>query len=162
MNVAFIFAAYYAVPVRKHGIALVSGVVVTLLAVALLGWGIAGQLRRHLLRGEPVGLPSLITLIAGVVAAFSLGYYRLELTSPAQMEGLKTKTDSLYFTIQLLTTVGLGDVSAQGQLARGLALVQMAFDVVFIAVGGSLLAGSIKDALRPREPPGEGTAHDEE
>ncbi len=49
--------------------------------------------------------------------------------------------------MQLLTTVGLGDVSAQGQVARTLVMVQMAFDLVFVAAAGSLLAGSIRERL---------------
>jgi hypothetical protein len=151
VGVAAVLLAYYAWPVRQEGIALTSGVLLTFVGVGLLGWATVSQVRRHLVRGEPVGLPTLATLLAAVVVVFAFGYYRLEVSSPGQMAGLETKTDSLYFAMQLLTTVGLGDVSAQGQVARTMALVQMAFDLVFVAAAGSLLAGSIRERIAGRQ-----------
>jgi voltage-gated potassium channel len=148
VSVIALFVAYYAWPVRQEGADLAIGILVTLIAIGFLGWAIAGQIRRHLVRGEPEGLPTLIILVAAVIVVFAFAYYRLEIHSPGQMADLHTKTDSLYFTMQLLTTVGLGDVSAQGQLARSLALVQMVFDVIFVAAAGSMLATTVKERLR--------------
>jgi len=154
VGVTAVLLVYYAWPVRQEGGDLVLGVLLTLVGVGLVGWAIAVQIRRHVVGGEPVGLPALVTLLGAVLAVFAYGYYRIEVSDPGQMSGLETKTDSLYFTMQLLTTVGLGDVSAQGQLARTLALVQMAFDLVFVAAAGSLLAGSVKERIRKRDDTG--------
>lgn len=63
------------------------------------------------------------------------------------MADLETRTDSLYFTLQVLTTVGLGDVHAVGQTARAMVTVQMAFDLVFVAAGGSLLASVVRSRM---------------
>lgn len=158
IGVAAVILVYYAWPVRQEGGDLVLGVLLTLVGVGLVGWAIAVQIRRHVVLGEPVGLPALVTLLGAVLVVFAYGYYRLEISDPGQMDGLETKTDSLYFTMQLLTTVGLGDVSAQGQVARTLALVQMTFDLVFIAAGGSLLAGSIKEQIGKRNDTGRESA----
>jgi len=158
IGVAAVLLVYYAWPVRQEGGDLVLGVLLTLVGVGLVGWAIAVQIRRHVVLGEPVGLPGLVTLLGAVLVVFAYGYYRLEISDPGQMDGLETKTDSLYFTMQLLTTVGLGDVSAQGQVARTLALVQMAFDLVFVAAGGSLLAGSIKERIGKRDDTGRESA----
>jgi voltage-gated potassium channel len=161
VGVAALLLAYYAWPVRQEGGALVTAVVATLVAVWLLGWAIAGQVRRHVVDGEEVGLPALITLLGLVIVVFAFGYYRLELSSPGEMAGLATKTDALYFTMQVLTTVGLGDVQAAGQVARVLVLVQMLFDLVFVAAAGTMLAGSVKEQLRaPRNDAGRGSSSD--
>ena len=158
VSVVAVIATYYAVPVEKEGGDLLTGVLFTLAGASVLGWAIAGQVRRHLVQGEDVGLPALVTLLSGVVAVFAMGYYSLALSRPGQMVGLETKTDSLYFTMQMLTTIGLGDVHAAGQVARVLALVQMVFDLVFVAAAGSLLAGSMRERMRKQGDAGAGPA----
>jgi hypothetical protein len=113
LTLVAVVVAYYAWPVNEEGAGLVAGVLVTLAAVALVAWAIAGQVRRHLVQGEHVGLPALLTLLVVVVVVF-----------------------------------------ASGQLARQLALVQMVFDVVFVAAAGSMLAGTVRERLRPPAEPG--------
>ena len=55
---------------------------------------------------------------------------------------LQTKTDALYFAVTTLTTVGFGDVHAQGQVARGLIIVQMVFNVVVLTRAAQTLIAS--------------------
>ena len=81
---------------------------------------------------------------------FALGYFLLELARPEQIVGLTTRTDALYFTLSTLTTVGFGDVYADGQIARALVSVQMVFDVVFVAAGVALLTGRLRGAVVSR------------
>ena len=66
------------------------------------------------------------------------------------MAGLHTRLDSLYFTMTTLTTVGYGDIHATGQTARALVLVQMVFNVVFVAAAATLLSARIREAARER------------
>ena len=108
---------------------------------------IVGQLRKHWFSDAEVRLPLLITLAMLVVVVFAYGYFALETTRPGQMADLETRTDSLYFTIQVLTTVGLGDVHAVGQTARAMVALQMVFDLVFVAAGGSLLASVVRTRI---------------
>ncbi|HEX6874057.1 MAG TPA: potassium channel family protein [Nocardioidaceae bacterium] len=144
-----LLVAYFAWPVHQRGAGLVASILLTLVAVGILGWAIAVQVRRHLLDDEKAEFPTLVTLLGVVVVVFAFGYYRLEVIDPGQMSGLRTKTDSLYFTVQMLTTVGLGDVYAAGQLARQLVLVQMVFDIVFVAAAGSMVVGKVREHMRP-------------
>jgi voltage-gated potassium channel len=145
---------YYAVPVgTQHSTArLVISVLLTLAGIAALGWAIVTQLRRQLhSRSEDVH--SLLMLLCLVAVVFALGYYVLDQQSPSQLSGVATRTDSLYFTLSTLTTVGFGDVHAQGQLARGLVILQLLFDVVFVAA----LVSTVASTFRSRTPPlGEG------
>ena len=69
---------------------------------------------------------------------------------------LETRTDSLYFTLQVLSTVGLGDVHAVGQTARALVTLQMAFDLVFIAAAGSVIASSVRSRFSGGPAPASG------
>jgi voltage-gated potassium channel len=138
--------AFYAVPVT--GLTLsgrtVVSIVLTLLGVAGLGWAITGQVRRQLVSGSDAGIQSLIMLLELVAVVFALGYYVLALSTPGQIAGLQTRTDALYFTLSTVATVGYGDVHAVGQLARGLVIVQIVFDAVFLAALVTVLRGRVR------------------
>jgi hypothetical protein len=47
-------------------------------------------------------------------------------------------------------TIGYGDVHAHGQLARGVVLVQMVFDVVVLAAGATTLTARVKRTAASR------------
>ena len=113
------------------------------LPLLLFGAGLVGlvlliftQAKRQVRAGDDPGVrvQSLLMLIYPVIVFFSLTYLVLEQVSPGQMSGLETRTDSLYFTVVTLGTVGYGDVHPVGQAARAIATVQVAFDLVFVGL----------------------------
>jgi len=126
---------FYAVPVTGPTLSTrtVVSVLLTLLGVVCLGWAITGQVRRQLLSGSDAGIQSLVMLLELVAVVFALGFYVLDLSAPGEVAGLQTRTDALYFTVSTVATVGYGDVHAVGQIARGLVIVQIVFDAVFVA-----------------------------
>jgi hypothetical protein len=76
----------------------------------------------------------------------------LDRADPTQIDELDTRVDSLYFTLSTLATVGFGDISADGQLARTIVTVQIVFNLVFVAGLVSVLSGRIEQTARqPRE-----------
>ena len=82
-------------------------------------------------------------LVVGILAGllvFALVDYAVAVYRPGEFAGLDTRVDALYFALSTLLTVGYGDVSAQGQVARSLLCVQMAFNVTVIAGSASLIA----------------------
>jgi voltage-gated potassium channel len=141
---ASVLVVYYAAPVAGigSGFALVASVVGLLLGVGVVGWLLVRQAKLQLSAGadESVSMQSLLLLVYIVVPMFALGYFVLERADAGQFVALETKTDALYYTISTLATVGFGDVAAQGQLARALVSIQIAFDLVFVAAIGSLFA----------------------
>jgi voltage-gated potassium channel len=141
-----ILVVFYAVPIGGLAweTATVVAVLVTLLGVVLLGWAIAGQVRRQLLGGTEVRVDILLTLLGLVAVVFAFGYLLLEDASPGQFVGLQTRTDALYFTLSTLATVGFGDVHAQGQVARAMVSTQIVFDVVFVAALVATLTGRLR------------------
>jgi hypothetical protein len=135
---------YFVVPVtgelnRSEFARLVLALVCIGLAAAILIWQVQLQVDDPSRRVD--GL--LLALVIGVLS-FALVFYRLQIADPHQIAGLSTRLDALYFTMSTLLTIGYGDVHAVGQLARGLVLVQMVFNVVVIATAASTLASRVR------------------
>ncbi|MFY1701221.1 potassium channel family protein [Micromonospora sp. WMMA1923] len=94
-------------------------------------------------------LSSLIHLAVALVAgllAFALADYVIALSAPGQFVNLRTRIDALYFALATLTTIGYGDVHANGQFARVAVCLQMVFSIGVIATGISLV---VKQLIRP-------------
>lgn len=100
--------------------------------IVILGVLVYRRMRR--LEANPVfaDLPTLAMLLVFTMLGFALVYYALARSSPGEVAGLHTRLDSLYFTLSTVTTVGLGDIHPAGQVARGIACVQFAFDAVLL------------------------------
>jgi voltage-gated potassium channel len=147
-----ILVVFYALPIGGlvWETATVVAVLVTLVGVVLLGWAIAGQVRRELTGGPEVRVDTLLTLLSLVAVVFAFGYLLLEQSSPGQFVELETRTDALYFTLSTLATVGFGDVHAQGQVARALVSMQIVFDVVFVAALVATLTGRLRYRVAER------------
>jgi len=128
---------YYFLPVTDGRAALQW--VVFLLGLGLLIAMIARQVMTQLAAGSDpaVRVNSLLILLYPVVVLFALAYYVIQIRDPTQFAGLATRTDSLYYTVVTLGTVGYGDIHAIGQLARIVTMVQVTFDLVVI---GALIA----------------------
>lgn len=131
-------------------------VLITLLGIAALAWAIVEQLKRQL-RSRSEDVHTLVMLLALVAMVFALAFYVLHEHSPGQLRGLSTRTDALYFTASTLTTVGFGDIHAEGQVARGLVILQLLFNAVFVGA----LVSTVVRTIRTRAPHlGEGRDHD--
>ena len=94
-------------------------------------------------RGVPwamgFGLPVAVCLVLVVFSAI----YFVAARGPGAFAGLSTKTDSLYFTVTTLSTVGYGDIHPVGQQPRIVVTVQILFDLVLVGgVAGSLRRGA--------------------
>jgi hypothetical protein len=68
-----------------------------------------------------------------------------------------TRTDSLYFTVSVFSTVGFGDISATSQGAKLLVTTQMILNLLFLGLGIRVFLGAVKFA-RDRTTPVNGTA----
>ena len=128
--------------------------VVTLFSVAGATVLIVRQVRKQMNVGddEPPLAGLAIALVAGLVA-FAMTDYLIAYSDPTEFAELTTRTDALYFALSTLLTVGYGDVHAVGQLARAVVIIQMAFNIVILATGASLLANQLSDRVRRRRRP---------
>jgi len=119
-------------------------VLITLAGVAALAWGIFEQVSRQM-RSRSEDIHTLVMLLPLTAVLFALGFYILEEQSPSQFEGLATRTDALYFTLSTVTTVGFGDITAHGQLARVLVMFQLVFNAIFVGAAASTIVGTIRN-----------------
>ncbi len=55
-----------------------------------------------------------------------------------------TRTDVLYFTVTVFTTVGFGDIVATTQVARLVVTVQMILDLVVLGLGVRVFLGAVQ------------------
>jgi len=128
--------AYYAYPVElseSSPFIVVLSLAGTVGGLILVGAIMVKELG-YVRRGGPGRGPRLLAmLLVLLVMASSLTFFLLNQQAPDQISGLETRTDALYFTLSTMTTVGYGDVHAQGQLARALVCVLLVFNVVVVA-----------------------------
>ncbi|WP_426244817.1 potassium channel family protein [Nocardioides sp. LHG3406-4] len=132
---AGLLVAYYAFPLEWSGStgAIAISLVLTALGLALLGRMMVLELQ-HLragIAGRAAG--ALTIMLVLLIMSFSLAFYLVDLLAPEQISGLSTRTDALYFTLSTMTTVGYGDVHAEGQLARALVCGLIVFNIVVVA-----------------------------
>ena len=135
-NLVAVLVIYFAIPVegeQRVG-AMVLGITLSFVA-ALVS---AGLVLRELRGSTGISGTHLIVAAEVVLVVFAFTYYLLSANESNQMVGVSTRLDALYFSMTTMTTVGYGDVHASGQLARGIVTVQLAFDVLFIALLGAV------------------------
>ena len=80
---------------------------------------------------------------AGVVL-FASTYFLMERASAASFTQPLTRTDALYFTVTVFSTVGFGDITAKSETARVVLIVQMLADLVLLGAGIRVLLGAVQ------------------
>ncbi|MBB1517315.1 two pore domain potassium channel family protein [Tessaracoccus sp. MC1679] len=159
---------HFLVPVSASDapVGTVLGFVVGAVCLAAVAGAVFNEVRQAAKRLRAVHLLLAFEL---VLVIFSFGYFLLTVQQPGQFNGLTTRLDALYFSMTTMSTVGYGDIHAEGQLARLLVTVQLVFNLVFVASLVSLFQdqirrGGAREWLRPRpsgstqEPPVEDEA----
>ena len=135
---------YFTVPLsREVGRGEIAQIAVGFLALALLGFMVVWEVRQQLV-DQSRTIDRLALAMAVAVMGFALGFYVMAQRDPTQIAGLHTRLDSLYFTMTTLLTIGYGDIHAAGQLARGVVLVQMVFNVAILATASTTITHQIR------------------
>jgi voltage-gated potassium channel len=75
---------------------------------------------------------------------FASTYFVMERASPPSFTQPLTRTDALYFTVTVFSTVGFGDISPKSEAARVVLIVQMLADLVLLGTGIKLLLGAVQ------------------
>jgi voltage-gated potassium channel len=135
--------AFFVVPIDQRD----NDVVVrALLAALMIGLLTAAIVWQVVIQVEDADhrIDGLVLTLVLAVLVFALAFYKLASEQPGQIPGLETRLDSLYFTMTTLLTIGFGDIYAAGQLARGMVIVQMIFNVVVLTMGATTLTSRIR------------------
>ncbi len=133
---AALVALYYVVPLNSFDnvpivIPLTIGLVI-LVAVSVM------QIRSILNARYPSirALEALAATIPLFIVLFAASYYVTSRATPTSFnEQSMTRTDTMYFTITVLTTVGFGDIAATSESARLMVSAQMILDLILLGLG---------------------------
>jgi voltage-gated potassium channel len=141
---------YYAVPVS--GAMDASAVALLLGGLLLFAVVISWQIRAILKSSYPAlrAVEALASAIPLFLLLFALVYFKMaDLQAQAFSEPL-SRTDALYFTITVFSTVGFGDITPVTQPARVVTMVQMLGDLVVVGLVLQVMLGAVKEGRQRR------------
>ena len=87
---------------------------------------------------------------------FASTYFVMERASAANFTQPLTRTDALYFSVTVFTTVGFGDISAKSETARVVLIIQMLADLALLGAGAKVLLGAVRRGQQRRTGTGDG------
>lgn len=139
---------YYLVPFDDSlGVPLLVWLAVALALIAVLAYvEIRAILHSALPRMRAI--EALMTVIPLLLVVFAATYYLMADADSANFSEPLTRTDSLYFVITVLSTVGLGDVTADSQAARAVVSAQILLNLVVVGLGVRVVVGAADERRR--------------
>jgi len=147
-------ALYYLLPldhIRNVPLVLAGGLLILLAATI---WQV-----RAISRAKYPALRAVEGLAATVplfLLLFASAYFTMARTNLASFSTHSlTRTDALYFTVTVFSTVGFGDITAASQAARLVVTAQMLLDLLVLGLGIRIIAGAVQRA-RQQAPPATG------
>ena len=93
---------------------------------------------------------ALVLAAAMFLAIFSMIYVMQSMSDPEAFTEQLEPFTSYYFSLTVLATVGFGDITPVSTAARSVTMVQMALDLVFVAMLIRIVGGAAKLALQER------------
>ena len=143
-TVGVVVAIYFLAPMdRKASVASVTELVIAVLAIlALMAW----QIRQIIRSGHP-GIRAVEGLAFSVplyILMFATAYFLMNHVQPATFGGHLSRTDAMYFSTTVFTTVGFGDIVAKSEVGRLVVTFQMVLDLVILGVVARVVVNAIK------------------
>ena len=90
------------------------------------------------------GVQALATSIPLFLLLFASTYVVMTVISASNFSEPLTRTDALYFTVTVFSTVGFGDITATTEAARLVVTGQMITDLVVIGLAVKVIVGAVK------------------
>jgi ion channel len=153
-STAALVVIYYLLPLDRSStwVAVTMLVIGLVLLIALVVFQVRWILRSRFpgLRG----VEALATSIPLFLLLFASTYVVLAAISAGNFSEPLTRTDALYFTVTVFSTVGFGDITAKTEAARLVVTGQMIVDLVAIALVVKVIVGAAKQG-RQRQPAGD-------
>jgi hypothetical protein len=150
-SIAIVTALYYLLPFDRSATA----VVVTLLVAGLVVFvGLVAFQVRAIIASPFPGLRAIEALATSVplfLALFASTYFVMARLSPGSFAAPLTRTDALYFTVTVFSTVGFGDITAKTETARLVVTGQMIADLVILGLAIKIIVGAVRRG-RQRQP----------
>ena len=137
-------AAYYLLPLDRSSTW--SAVTILAIGVAALIALTAFHVRRIVASRYPAlrAVEALATSVPFALLLFASTYFMMENISANNFSESLTRTDALYFTVTVFTTVGFGDITPKTQGARLVVTGQMITDLLIIGLVVQVIVGTVK------------------
>jgi hypothetical protein len=149
--IAIVEALYYLLPFDRAS----TGEVVAILVVGLVLFiALVAFHVRVIIRSPSPGLRAVEALATSVplfLALFAISYFVMARLDASSFGVPLTRTDALYFTVTVFSTVGFGDITAKTQIARLVVTWQMIADLIILGVAVKIIVGAVK--RRRQQPP---------
>jgi hypothetical protein len=149
---------YYTLPLTG---ALNASTVVLLLAGLILFAGVISWQVRAILRSQYPGLRAIEALAAAIplfLLVFAAAYVKLADAQAHAFTEPLNRTDALYFTVTVFSTVGFGDIAPVATAPRVTAMVQMLGDLVVVGLVLRVMLGAVREGRQRRAADSAGTA----
>jgi voltage-gated potassium channel len=141
---ALLFGIYYLIPFTDRTSA--QSLVRLVLGIAFFAGVLAWQLRQ-VTRAELPGLRAVHALGVAIplfLLVFAVVYLSLSQSSTTRFSEPLNHTGALYLVVTVFSTVGFGDITPKGDLARIVTSIQMLLDLVVIGAVVRLLTTAAK------------------
>ena len=149
---------YYELPLTG---ALDASTVVLLLVGLVLFAGVISWQVRAILRSQYPALRAIEALAAAIplfLLVFAATYVKLADGQPRAFTEPLNRTDALYFTITVFSTVGFGDIAPVTTPARVTAMIQMLGDLLVVGLVLRVMIGAVREGRERRAADSAGTA----
>ena len=148
VTVVPLLTVYYLAPLDGPlDISTLIGFLLGLVAFALvIVWQVRGIVssdvpRLRTLRAVVIGVSTLIVVFAATYSVISNG-------RPDSFSEPLSRTDALYFTVTVLSTVGFGDIAPRTEVARIITTIQMITNLITVGLLTKIVFGAMQKALR--------------
>ena len=150
-------ALYFVLPLDR--LATISIVVELSIGIALLSAMVAWQLHAIIRSEYPAirATQGLAVVVPLFLLLFAATYYILGRDDPETFTEPLTRSDALYFTVTVFSTVGFGDIAARGEIARWVVTVQILLDLVVLGLGIHVILGAVRRGRSEVKKRGPGT-----
>jgi voltage-gated potassium channel len=148
LGATVLFVLYYRLPLDrtfdgKTVLALFIGLIVVAAAVA---FQVRSIMQAQYPRLRAIG--ALAITLPLFILIFAATYYLIAQQSSSSFNEPLTRTDSLYFTMTVFSTVGFGDIVPVSQVGRVVAMIQMVGDLALFGIIGKVVLGAVSVGLQ--------------
>ena len=144
LNIALVIAVYFLLPLDHiSNLGAVTGLTLGVLVLAAI---IVWQVKSVIGSDHPISraVEALATSVPLYVLFFAMAYFLMARANPAAFGVPLSRTDAMYFSSTVFTTVGFGDIIAKTEAARLVVTAQMWLNLVFLGLVVRTVVNAVK------------------